>query len=157
MISLTKTLSITLRRASWHKTIFLCFCFFLTIACQPLTIAAEINTGQIEKDHKLETIRTQIKNVESSIETAKRDVDELFSQLRHNEVAAAEVAEKIETLQRQVSEKNQTLTGLEQNKSEQETTLSTQRRYLAEQIRAAYKTGRNNYLKLITSQHFQLH
>jgi len=152
MISLTKILSITLRCATWHKTVFLCFCFFLTIAFQSLTIAAEIDTEQIEKDHKLETIRTQIKNVESSIETAKRDVDELFSQLRHNEVAAAEVAEKIETLQRQVSEKNQTLAELEQNKSEQETKLSTQRQYLAEQIRAAYKTGRNNYLKLILNQ-----
>ena len=152
MISLIKTLSITLRCASWHKTVFLCFFVFLTIAFQSLTVAAEINTEQIEKDHKLQTIRTQIKDVESSIETAKRDVDELFSQLKHNEVAAAEVAEKIETLQRQVSDKNQTLTGLEQNKSEQESKLSRQRRYLAEQIRAAYKTGRNNYLKLILNQ-----
>lgn len=142
----------TLRYVSWRKTVLLCFSVFFTITFQSLTISTEINTQQIEKDHKLQTIRTQIKDVESSIETAKRDVDKLFSQLKKNEVAATEVAEKIDTLQRQISDENQSLTRLEQNKNEQKTKLSTQRRYLAEQIRAVYKTGRNNYLKLILNQ-----
>ncbi len=116
------------------------------------TLATNINTEQVEKDHKLQNIRTQIKNVESSIEGAKKDVDALFQQLRDNELAAVDVSDKIQQYQHEINSKNEKLRQLGREKTRQEALLGTQRQQLARQIRAAYKTGRNNYLKLLLNQ-----
>ncbi|MBT7950187.1 MAG: peptidoglycan DD-metalloendopeptidase family protein [Gammaproteobacteria bacterium] len=115
-------------------------------------LAVDINTEQIEKDHELDNIRSKIKNVESSIEDAKKEVDELFEQLRQNEQAATELSTKIQQSQIQIDDKNRKLTELGKNKDKQEQLLSKQRQQLSEQIREAYKTGRSNYLKLLLNQ-----
>lgn len=115
-------------------------------------VADEINTEQIEKNHKLQNIRTQIRDVETSIETAKNNVEQLFQQLQDNEIEAAAVSASIQHLQRGISEKNAELQDLDQRKTVQETRLAEQRQYLSQQIRAAYKTGGNNYLKLLLNQ-----
>lgn len=117
----------------------------------PLT-AVDINTRQIEKNHKLENIRSRIKDVESSIETAIKNVDQLFVQLQVNEVAATETSTRIQRLQQQIKEKNRELMELDKRMARQDALLSGQREQLAQQIRAAYKTGRNNYLKLLLNQ-----
>ena len=124
----------------------------LTLLINTPLMAVDINIKQIEKNHKLQNIRTQIKDVESSIETAIKNVDQLFRELQVNEVAATETSTRIQQLQQQIKEKNRELVELDKRMVRQEALLITQREQLAQQIRAAYKTGRNNYLKLLLNQ-----
>ena len=128
------------------------FLLLLTLLINTPLMAVDINTKQIEKNHKLENIRTQIKDVESSIETAIKNVDQLFGQLQVNEVAATETSTRIQRLQQQIKEKNRELMELDKRMARQDALLSSQRKQLAQQIRATYKTGRNNYLKLLLNQ-----
>ena len=115
-------------------------------------MAVDINIKQIEKNHKLQNIRTQIEDVKSSIATAIKNVDQLFRELQVNEVAATETSTRIQQLQQQIKEKNRELVELDKRMARHEALLITQREQLAQQIRAAYKTGRNNYLKLLLNQ-----
>ena len=125
--------------------------FFLFLFC-PFALAAEINTEQIEKDHQLQNIRSKIKNVESGIEEAKEEIDSLLVNLRKNEQASVDLLVKIKKSEKQIDTKDKHLKELADSKDEQEALLNTQRDHLSEQIRAAYKTGRSNYLKLLLNQ-----
>ena len=89
----------------------------LTLYGKAPLLAVELNTGQIEKNHKLQNIRTQIKDVETSIASARKNVEQLFQQLQTNEVAAAEVATNIQQVQQQISEKDQELGQLGNSKA----------------------------------------
>ncbi|NKB38824.1 MAG: peptidoglycan DD-metalloendopeptidase family protein [Gammaproteobacteria bacterium] len=128
----------------------LIFLFFLLRTAVPE--AAEINTTQIEKAHKLENIRIKIKDVESSIVSAKNEVSDLYKQIQLNEIEAAKTAELIKKFDEQIKSRQDELLKLGRKKEEQLTILDKQRQQLATQVRAAYKTGRNNYLKLILNQ-----
>jgi len=125
--------------------------FFLFLFC-PFALAAEINTEQIEKDHQLQNIRSKIKNVESGIEEAKEEIDSLLVNLRKNEQASVDLLVKIKKSEKQIDTKDKHLKELADSKDKQEALLNTQRDHLSEQIRAAYKTGRSNYLKLLLNQ-----
>ena len=67
-------------------------------------------------------------------------------------MAATETSTRIQRLQQQIKEKNRELMELDKRMARQDALLSGQREQLAQQIRAAYKTGRNNYLKLLLNQ-----
>lgn len=115
-------------------------------------LSANINTEEVEKSHKLENLRSQIKEVESSIDQAKDNIEQLFLELGKNESAAGRVSGEIQKLELDINSRNEQLEQLDEQKTGQEKILSGQRQHLAQQIRAAYKTGRNNYLQLILNQ-----
>lgn len=129
----------------------LAYFFTSAIICTNL-YAADINTEQVEKSHELENIRLKIKNVESDIEQASEKIDSLYQSLREKESAAVEARENLEHYTQQIKDKQQQLEALSLDKTNQETKLNSQRAYLSQQIRAAYKTGRSNYLKLVLNQ-----
>jgi murein hydrolase activator len=125
--------------------------FFVFFFC-PLTLTAEINTEQIEKDHQLQNIRSKIKNVESGIDEARKEIDLLLVNLRKSEQASVDLSIKINKSEKQIEAKDGHLKELSNRKLMQETLLNTQREQLSEQVRSAYKTGRSNYLKLLLNQ-----
>ena len=131
---------------SYSASYFFLFFFF------PFTLAAEINTEQIEKDHQLQNIRSKIKNVESGIEEARKEIDSLLLNLRKSEQASVDLSVKMNKSEKQIEAKDSLLKELGDSKIKQEALLNTQREQLSEQIRAAYKTGRSNYLKLLLNQ-----
>ncbi|MFT5132022.1 MAG: septal ring factor EnvC (AmiA/AmiB activator) [Gammaproteobacteria bacterium] len=151
-MKLSHTLSKTTGTVPLTENFFLICFLLIALIINNQVIAIDINTEQIEKDHKLQNIRTQIKDVESSIETAKLNVDELFRQLQNNELSTTEAADKIHHFQQQINDKDNELVQLARNKTAQEALLVTLRQQLAQTIRAAYKTGRNNYVKLLLNQ-----
>ncbi len=114
--------------------------------------AGEINTQEVEKSHKLENIRSQIREVESSIDSAKSDVEQLYLELEENESKAALISGEIRQLEVDIESGNEELARLETESRAQEQVLSEQRLHLSQQIRAAYKTGRSNYLQLLLNQ-----
>jgi len=133
-----------------HLPVFIVQLLFLC-ASNPV-MAIDINTEKVEKDHELQTIRSQIKNVQSGIEEAKRRVERLVKQLNENELVATQISDSIQQYQQQISDKNKSLAALNTRRTGQLALLNKQRQQLSRQIRAAYKAGRNNYLKLLLNQ-----
>ena len=114
--------------------------------------AGEINTEEVEKSHKLENIRNQIRQVESSIDEAKGDIEQLYQELKKNESTAARISEDIRRIEVDIEKRNTELANLTSESEVQQEVLLQQRRHLSQQIRAAYKTGRSNYLQLLLNQ-----
>ncbi len=135
-----------------HAGFFLVLPLVIFFLQNPESGAADLNTTQIEKTHKLENIRNKIKDVESSIVSAKNEVSDLYRQIELNEIAAATTSKRIEEFDAQIKSRQKELQELDEEREEQQAILDEQRQQLAMQIRAAYKTGRNNYLKLILNQ-----
>lgn len=133
-----------------HTYLCLSFCVFMLSTA--FSFAANLNTEEIQKSHELDNLRTRIRTVENSIDQARSDIDELYRELRQNESAAGQLAGQIQQLQVQIDAGKAELDELKEKKLQQESILSEQRQHLGQQIRAAYKTGRNNYLQLLLNQ-----
>jgi septal ring factor EnvC (AmiA/AmiB activator) len=105
-----------------------------------------------DREIELRAIRTQIKDVQSRISEARQDVDLYLTELQQNEMAIAAVSGLLETLQNDVSRQLELLEQLRQESDAQTRLLNTERELLAQQVRAAYKTGRHDSLKLLLNQ-----
>ena len=105
-----------------------------------------------EKAAELKTLRTRIKDVESNIQAARDKTDQLYKELQRNEAAAADAAQKLTGIDNDINSNVKTLAELNVRKAAMQSSLAKEREYLAQQIRAAYKIGKNDYLKLLLNQ-----
>jgi len=100
----------------------------------------------------LESLRIRIKDVESNIKAARNETELILNELQANEIAAANVSSKFQEIDNQIGAKVIRLAKLKVEKSTLEKSLVTERKHLAQQFRAAYKIGKNDYLKLLLNQ-----
>ena len=135
-----------------HYTRLILHLLILPLALVGTSSAGQINTTEVEKSHKLENIRNQIKQVETSIDEAKSDVEQLYVQLEKDESSAAQISAEVQQLESGIETRNSELARLSEQSETQEEFLAEQRSHLSQQIRAAYKTGRSNYLQLLLNQ-----
>ena len=120
-----------------------------------LALSLPVSAGAAEKPDtaaELKTLRDRIKTVETRIETAGDEADTLTGQLRENETTTASTRARLDVIKQDIARKQ---AGLQKLRAEQATrgqALKRQKQALAAQIRAAYRIGRNNSLKLILNQ-----
>ncbi len=112
------------------------------------------NTGANDNStaKKLETVRSQIKNVQSNIQSARERTDAFLAELKKSEVALAAGEAKLHEIDGSITQKNDDLKKLRAKQARQRRTLASQRTDLRAQIQAAYKIGRQDYLKLLLNQ-----
>ena len=110
----------------------------------------DISTGQ--KESELESLRSQIRNVESNIRAASDETELLLRELQKYESAATTTSKSLHDLQKKIASKKDKLKQLETEQQQQQKSLAEQQQLLSRQIRAAYKTGRNDYIKLLLNQ-----
>ena len=108
--------------------------------------------SNLNENPELETVREQIKTVESDIETNKNKTRILQQELRDNEISESRIAIEIRDIEQQQTEVLKSLEYLVNNKSRVKNSLEQEKNQLAMQIRAAYMTGRDDHLKLILNQ-----
>lgn len=101
---------------------------------------------------ELESLRMRIKDVESSIQDAKNETEKLTGELRENELISAETATRLDAIAATISEKNSELKALNAKRIEHENLLKQEKQKLVNQIRSAYRAGRNDYIKLLLNQ-----
>jgi murein hydrolase activator len=101
---------------------------------------------------ELESVRTRIKDVQTKLNEARKDVDSYLTDLQQSEMSATEIATSLQSLAEAVQQKLITLEQLRVESTTQEHSLVTERQLLAEQVRMAYKTGRHDFLKLFLNQ-----
>ena len=130
-----------LQRCLRLTTVFVC------LTCLPL-YAEDLE----ERSAQLDTVRTQIKDVKTSMEKARLETDNLQTELKKNEIYAGSIALNIREIEKQLQQRNKRQNKLTHKKSLHEKALTEQKRALSQQIRSAYMVGKNDYMKLLLNQ-----
>ena len=105
-----------------------------------------------EKSAQLDTVRSQIEDVKTSMEKARLETDTLQTELKKNETYAGSIALNIREIEKQLQQRSKRQNKLTYKKSLHEKALAEQKRALSQQIRSAYMVGKNDYMKLLLNQ-----
>ncbi|MGH8120366.1 MAG: murein hydrolase activator EnvC family protein, partial [Gammaproteobacteria bacterium] len=128
----------------------------LTCACLPglLFLALPVVTAPnpLDRSNELETVRSQIEDVKSDLDAARSESEKLLDDLRRTEIAAGREALRLKEVEQLIQVKQARLTDLNSIIAVHTQTLDQERLYLGSQVRAAYMTGHNDYLKLLLNQ-----
>lgn len=101
---------------------------------------------------KLDAVRERISELEQAIESARDESATLQEKLQEIEKEIADSNRRLNELRGQIGDKNKRLQQLAEQRRQFEQQLSAARQALARQMRAAYKNGRRDYLKLLLTQ-----
>lgn len=101
------------------------------------------------KAAELESVRGQIRTAEDNLTTARTQLLELNNALRETEQAVASITAELQALEGRIEENRRQLDRLELEKAGNASRLNDEREYLKRQIRAAYRMGRDDYVKLL--------
>lgn len=121
----------------------------LCLALSPIPAEA---SEEADAAAELRTLRGRIETVQARIETAGDAADTLTRQLRDNETATAETRARLAAIKQEIADKQAGLRGLQAEQDIRGQALTRQKQALAAQLRAAHRSGRNHYLKLILNQ-----
>lgn len=115
-------------------------------------LAGEEKPSPGNNEVELESLRSRIKDIQSNIETARSDTETFIKEIEEAEQAAATASSMLQDLESAIQHKTGELRGLEQQRAERQAKLDAERELLAGQIRIAYQTGHNDFLKLLLNQ-----
>ena len=136
------------------KNTFVCSQLFVLIGLLlPFQLThSEQEDSTSQKATELESVRDQIRNVESDIKIAREEVVQLSKELQQTEIAASKVKERLDEIDDAIENKVIGLAKLNVDKKTQEIFLRREQGFLAQQLRAAYIAGQNDYIKLLLNQ-----
>lgn len=117
-----------------------------------LTTQAPAAPDRASTAAELDAVRERINELEQAIEAARNESATLQQKLRQIESDIQTAGNRLDTLQAKIQQQTEHLQALEQQRRQYESRLGEARAALARQMRAAYKTGRRDYLKLLLNQ-----
>ena len=115
----------------------------------PLPASAE--SPQL-KQQQLNELRKEIKALKSSLNKQQGEKSQLQQALRQAELDIADIARQLYGTQQTIDELNSKLPGLDKLLQELDLQLQQHQQLLSGQLRASYKVGRQEYLKLLLNQ-----
>lgn len=133
-----------------HRRGFICAGLILVLAAFGDNLLAAEDRASAAAE--LDAVRERINELEQAIEAARNESVTLQKKLRQIEADISERHTRLEKLRDEIRQKNKRLETLETRRSKYESRLGDAREALARQMRAAYKTGRRDYLKLLLNQ-----
>ncbi|OQW93049.1 MAG: hypothetical protein BWK79_13225 [Beggiatoa sp. IS2] len=101
---------------------------------------------------QLQQLEVRIQELKAQMQNTRTEYGQLQRLLQNSEEDIGETAEGLEKLQKELSDKRNELKGLENRQKEQLSELTQQQQILAQQIRAIYMMGRQDYLKMWLNQ-----
>ena len=123
------------------------------LSCYLLLVQNAIaTTTASDKSTELESVRSQIEDVKSGLDAARGESEQLQDDLRKTEIAAGRETLKLNEVEQLILAKQAKLTDLKFIIDKHTQTLDREKHYLGRQVRAAYMTGHNDYLKLLLNQ-----
>lgn len=123
----------------------------LPLLLYSLSLNAEDNKID-DKSVELETVRSQIKSVKTDLDSARTEYDRLQQELQNSEQDISQLGNKIRQLQQEIDKRHKRLEQLNIVVEEHQRALDREKQLLGQQVRAAYISGRSDYLKLILNQ-----
>lgn len=116
------------------------------------TPPAERSATRQAKETELLQLRERIAALRGDLHKVRSRYDSLREELRAVEQAVARISQELRDLDDRLAEQSRRLGALQKRRSELEGSIAQQRRYLEQQIRAAYAMGRQEYLKILLNQ-----
>ena len=105
-----------------------------------------------DKDKELNQVQGSIKSVVKNISQLKKNQDKVSSALMRVEQQQGKIAHTLQALTKQVGQKQQRISEIEQDIQLQNGNLLMQQEQLARQVKSAYALGRQEQLKLLFNQ-----
>lgn len=119
----------------------------LLLAASPLS-ASE----RAAKEAELKKLRQQISSLQQQLQKVRGRYDELRNELRTTEQRIGRLNRNIRQIDTDLVTRHKRLDGLRTEERGLQRSVAEQRDYLAGQVRAAYATGRQEYLKILLNQ-----
>lgn len=113
---------------------------------------AQAESEQEIKTRQLEQLRQRITALKQELISSRSQYSDVVKQLAQTETEIGQRVRELRKLKRELSAQNRKLDKLQREQKQLQQALATQRELLAEQIRAAYVIGRQEYLKLLLNQ-----
>ncbi len=113
-------------------------------------VLAEADSGDTES--KLDTLKTSIGKLQSWLTSAKDTRTGILGDLRKSELEIARIAKNISGVTRDIERARARMVTLQRQRGELLAAKQRQAGYLAQQIRAAYSIGRQEYIKVLLNQ-----
>lgn len=104
------------------------------------------------KEAELLQLRERIAALRGELNKVRNRYDSLREELRGVEQAVARISQELRDLDDRLVAQSRRLGALQKRRSDLEASIAQQRRYLEQQIRAAYAMGRQEYLKILLNQ-----
>jgi septal ring factor EnvC (AmiA/AmiB activator) len=122
------------------------------LACSP-ALAQNPEGGLAKiKEQELEEVRDRIADLKKSMDASAAARDRLTRDLQAAEELIAEKRMRLKELERQRDYSARRKTELEQRLADREAELDEESRELADQVRSAYMSGRQERIRLLLSQ-----
>ncbi|GHF87317.1 murein hydrolase activator EnvC family protein [Thalassotalea marina] len=115
-------------------------------------LSFDLHAQEQATDKKLDDVKKAIVSEQSSIKQTNQKRQQLLDQLKQDELAIASNAKKLNQLSGDLTASEQKLNQLAKEKVLLNKQKKRQETILADQLRAAYSSGHNDYLKLILNQ-----
>jgi len=116
------------------------------------TTSVLADEATIASPEQLRQLELRIQKLQAQMQNNRTQYGQLQRHLQDSEEYIGEVAQRLETLHGALTDKQHTLADLKHKQLTFSSQLNTQHQVLAQQIRAAYITGQQNYLKLWLNQ-----
>jgi len=110
------------------------------------------DADRADRKKALESVRSQIKAVQTNIESTENDIEQMLAEIQEYEMAAVSVADTLSEINGRMTDKKNRLSILNDEFNELDRKLKGERKRLSDQIRATYQTGRGDYIKLLLNQ-----
>ena len=123
--------------------------FFTALVFSALSVA---EPGKPDSGSKLEDVRARIRDVKSGIKAARDEADALQEELQQAEESAAKHRAHLYEIERDAGTREKHLSELRKQATGQQQALARESSRLGKQVRIAYMTGRDDYLKLLLNQ-----
>lgn len=104
------------------------------------------------KEAELLQLRERIASLRGELNKVRTRYDGLREELRGVEQAVSRISDDLRGLDDRLAEQSRRLGALQKRRQDLEGSIAQQRRYLEQQIRAAYAMGRQEYLKILLNQ-----
>jgi len=119
----------------------------LLLTCAALLAEEKDNDGD-----RLEELRNRIREVQADLSAARDESDTLQIELQEAEAAAAAAAQELEDIEDRIVAGRARLAELTGEREAQSAVLDRERAQLAAQVRAGYRAGRDDFVKLLLNQ-----
>lgn len=123
------------------------------LACLSFALPA-IGQENPEADYQaqLKVLQKNIQKLQKELEAVKGNREELLRQLKNNETEIGDLLEKIEEIKLELDSDEQALRDLHQRRDRLLGEQRTEKKHVAQQVRAAYQLGGQSNLKLLLNQ-----
>ncbi|MDX1519684.1 MAG: peptidoglycan DD-metalloendopeptidase family protein [Gammaproteobacteria bacterium] len=127
-------------------------CLLICLCSTALVCKAGNGDAGNASTEKLESLRMDILELETSIRSASDERGFLMDELEENEKHASGIVSELNRLNREIAGKVEEIRALQEQQQSRLLELDDQKQKLGRQIRAAYISGRSDYLKLLLNQ-----